>query len=79
MSMDFREYRLPRPVYEDVAIEYEQIRRAFDAATTDDEAIAAVESWDALRRRLSTWSSLVTRPPRCEAPADSTAHAASSP
>lgn len=59
MSIDFREYGLPSPVYEDVAAEYEQIRRAFDAATVGDEAIAAVESWDALRRRLYTWSSLV--------------------
>src|SRR6188472_1106243 len=59
MSMDFREYKLPSPTYEHVVAEYEQIRRTFDAATGGDEAIVAVEAWDALRRRLSTWSSLV--------------------
>lgn len=59
MAVDFREFTLPNPAYDDVAAEYERIRRALQAAATGDEAIAAVESWDALRRRLSTWVSLV--------------------
>jgi M3 family oligoendopeptidase len=56
---DFREYKLPAPVYEEVAAEYRRIAKAVDAAATGSEAIAAVERWDGLRRRLGSWSVLV--------------------
>ncbi len=59
MTTDFREYTLMAPAYDDVAAEYQRIRCGLDAAATGDEVIAAVEAWDGLRRRLSTWSSLV--------------------
>jgi M3 family oligoendopeptidase len=56
---DFRHYKLPRPEYDAVAAEYDRIRAAFGTAASAADALAAIESWDALRRRLSTWTSLV--------------------
>jgi len=58
-TTDFREYTLPAPAYDDVAAEYERITHALESAATGTEAIAAIEDWDALRRRLSTWTTLV--------------------
>jgi M3 family oligoendopeptidase len=55
---DFGKYELPAPVYEEVAAEYGRIGDALDGATSAREAIAAVERWDALRRRLGSWSVL---------------------
>jgi M3 family oligoendopeptidase len=57
--MDFRKYEIAAPTYDDVAAEYADIHRALDTAASGAEAVAAVEKWDALRRRLSTWVSLV--------------------
>jgi M3 family oligoendopeptidase len=56
--MDFQKYVLPSPAYEDVAAEYAEINGALDTASTGEQAVAAVEKWDVLRRRLSTWTSL---------------------
>jgi M3 family oligoendopeptidase len=55
---DFQGYSLPAPAYKEVAAEYARIGAALDGATSAGEAVAAVEEWDALRRRLSTWSLL---------------------
>jgi len=57
-AVDFRGYQLPVPTYADLAAEYEQILNSLDAATSGEEAIRAVEQWDALRRRFSTWNAL---------------------
>ena len=59
-TADFREYELATPDYEAIAAQHEQLARAVDAATSGEEAIAAVERWDALRRRIATWSGLVS-------------------
>jgi M3 family oligoendopeptidase len=58
-TTDFQQYELPAPSYDDVAAEYAEINRALNAAATPADAIAAMEKWDALRRRLATWVSLV--------------------
>jgi M3 family oligoendopeptidase len=55
---DFGDYQLPAPTYEDVAAEYAEFDSALDGAEFD-AAVAAVERWDALRRRLWSWSNLV--------------------
>ncbi len=57
-NTDFKEYELPAPVYEEVAAEYARIGAALDATASACGAIAAVEQWDALRRRLGSWSVL---------------------
>lgn len=56
---DFRNYALDAPDYDAVATEYDKLFRALDAAESSDEAIAVVQAWDKLRRRHSTWMSLV--------------------
>jgi M3 family oligoendopeptidase len=56
---DFRTYELPAPVYAEVAAEYARILEALDGAASSEAAIAAVEGWDALRRRIGSWSVLV--------------------
>jgi M3 family oligoendopeptidase len=58
-TTDFENYSLPAPVYDDVAAEYGQITDRLLIAATAADAIAAVEQWDALRRRLNTWVALV--------------------
>jgi M3 family oligoendopeptidase len=58
-AVDFCEYSLPAPTYEEVATQYEALTRSLDRATAGSEAIAVVENWDLLRRRLATWISLV--------------------
>jgi M3 family oligoendopeptidase len=59
-DVDFGEYELPAPVYGEVAVEYARIGGALDAATSAAAAIAAVEQWDALRRRLGSWGVLAS-------------------
>ena len=56
---DFRDYRLTPPQYDDVAAEYSRLTKQLEAAGSSEAAIAVVEKWDALRRRLYTWSALV--------------------
>lgn len=46
------------PTYEGVVAEYEAIHAALDTAKNLAEAELAWHQWDALRRRLSTWSEL---------------------
>jgi M3 family oligoendopeptidase len=58
-DVDFRKYELPAPVYEEVAAEYARVSNALDGATSAANAVAAVERWDALRRRIGSWSVLV--------------------
>jgi M3 family oligoendopeptidase len=58
-ALDFQQFELPAPTYDGVASEYGELGRALDAAATGAEAVTVVEKWDALRRRLATWSTLV--------------------
>ena len=58
-SLDFSRYDRPRPEYEHVAAEYSSILEALAAAETSTSALAAVDRWDALRRRLADWQALV--------------------
>ena len=58
-STDFRDYRVTAPQYDDVAAEYRPLTDRLEAAQSADEAIAVVEAWDALRRRLYSWTALV--------------------
>ena len=56
---NFRDYALSAPTYEQISEECVVISDTLTDAVSGSEAIAAVAVWDALRRRLSTWSSLV--------------------
>lgn len=58
-ATNFDEFTLPSPMYDDVAAEYAQLNAELDLAATGAGTIAAVEKWDALRRRLYTWTALV--------------------
>ena len=58
-AQDFAAYQLPAPTFDDVAARFDQIASNLEAAATSDEAVAAVRAWDALRRELETWSSVV--------------------
>jgi oligoendopeptidase F len=59
IAQDFRKYSLAAPEYDAVAAEYDELFHALDAAKTSGDAIAVLKNWDALRRSLSTWISLV--------------------
>jgi M3 family oligoendopeptidase len=58
-AVAFQDYSVPAPVYDEVAADYAEIAKALDCAASAEEAIAAVERWDKLRRRLGTWTALV--------------------
>jgi oligoendopeptidase F len=47
------------PTASSLAADYDRIDAALEAARDDAGLIAAVENWDALRRRLSSWVALV--------------------
>ncbi len=56
---NFKEYSLDAPRYDDVAAEYGQITQSLEGAGSGAEAVAVVERWDRLRRRIMSWISLV--------------------
>jgi M3 family oligoendopeptidase len=58
-TADFRTYKLPTPAYDAIAREYAELEEELKSASSGDAAIAVVEKWDLLRRRLSTWNQLV--------------------
>ncbi len=58
-GFDFLTLELPDPQIETVTAEYQAIDAAWDAATTPDQRRSAFDRWDALRRRLETWDSVV--------------------
>jgi len=57
-QIDFHDIDEPAPVYDDVAEQYRQIESDLDAAASADDRVAAIDRWDALRRRLHTWEAL---------------------
>jgi len=58
-ALDFRTYRADAPDAQQVHAEYDALEREAREASSAGEARAAVARWDALRRRLATWQSLV--------------------
>jgi len=58
-SSDFATYSVLPPKYDEVAEEYRLINGRLDRAANGEEAIAAVEQWDRLRRQLGNWTTLV--------------------
>ena len=58
-ELDFRAYRLDPPDESQIQSRYDALDRDLASADSADEALAAVSRWDALRRELATWSSLV--------------------
>ncbi|MEM9657054.1 MAG: M3 family oligoendopeptidase [Planctomycetota bacterium] len=59
MNADFAEYVVAAPTREEVAAQYRTLTLELDNADSGDAALAVVEAWDALRRRLENWKSLV--------------------
>lgn len=55
----FDDIKLTIPTFDGVRAEYDQLFAALDSASTKDARLAVVHDWDQLRRRLSTWESLV--------------------
>ncbi len=49
----------PRPTFEGLKAEYQEINDAFDQATTDEGRLEAVMMWDRSRRSYTTWHSIV--------------------
>jgi M3 family oligoendopeptidase len=58
-TLHFRDIQVPTPTYDEVAAEYQRLLAALDAAKTPAARVTVVAEWDQLRRRLSTWESLV--------------------
>ena len=62
-SIDFHDIELKTPDPEQIKVRYEALGTAFDrAADADADAArraAALDGWDALRREVQTWASLV--------------------
>lgn len=59
MPQTIDDFHVPTPTIDGVTQEYAVIHKALDKAATPGERLAAVKSWDDLRRRLETWNSLV--------------------
>ena len=59
MPQTIDDFHVPTPTIEEVTKEYAVIQKALDHAASPPERLAAVKSWDDLRRRLETWSALV--------------------
>ena len=57
--MQFNEITAETPTYEGVKAEYDELFTRLDAAGNRDARLAVIHDWDELRRRLSTWESLV--------------------
>ena len=58
-SIDFHDIEAATPVPQEIVDRYRAIESAFDGATSPAGRLAAVADWDALRRELATWGSLV--------------------
>jgi len=57
--MHFDQMPVVEPRIDEIENQYAAITASFDAATDAAGRRAAIETWDALRKRLDTWSSLV--------------------
>lgn len=56
--VDFADITAETPRLETVTAEYQAIQTQLNQAQSSEQRQAALEEWDALRRRLSTWSEL---------------------
>ena len=56
---DFASFQPDTPRFDDVAEQYQQLHQRLEGADGSAEAIATVEAWDALMRKLYTWSAVV--------------------
>lgn len=56
--MDFHDIQAPTPDFERVAAQYAEIELAMDAAADGPSLVAAIQTWDRLRRKLDTWREL---------------------
>jgi len=59
MSQTIDDFHVPTPTTDGVTKEYAVIHKSLDKGATPEDRLAAVKSWDDLRRRLETWSALV--------------------
>src|SRR5215207_10431115 len=59
MPQTIDDFHVPTPTIDGVTQEYAVIQTALDRAATPADRLAAVKSWDDLRRQLETWSALV--------------------
>ena len=58
-QLDFNAIRADAPAIEDVTARYKSIETAYDGATDAAARAEALGQWEALRRELGTWQSLV--------------------
>jgi len=58
-SMHFEQMSVVEPRIDDVRAEYAAIAKAFDGTADAAARRSAMKEWDALRKRLDTWNSLV--------------------
>ncbi len=56
--VDFADIIAETPTLETVTAEYQVIQMQFNQAQTSEQRKAVFQQWDALRRRISTWSEL---------------------
>jgi M3 family oligoendopeptidase len=56
---DFSQITAETPTIESIAARYAELDAAFQGATSPEEALQAVQRWDAYRRELATWEALV--------------------
>src|SRR5687768_104180 len=60
MSVTFEQIYVETPQYDAVAREYADLESSFASAKTADQWTEIVHRWDQIRRRLETWSALVS-------------------
>jgi M3 family oligoendopeptidase len=60
MSVTFEQIFVETPQYEEIAREYAELESSFAAAKTAEQWQEIVHRWDQIRRRLETWSALVS-------------------
>ena len=60
MSVTIDQIFVEKPVYDEVAREYAELETSFARAKNADECSEVVHRWDQIRRRLETWSALVS-------------------
>ncbi|MEG4805326.1 hypothetical protein QUB63_32145 [Microcoleus sp. ARI1-B5] len=62
IPVDFADITAETPTFSTVTAQYQAIQTQFKGAETREQRKAALEQWDALRRRLSTWRELTHLP-----------------
>jgi M3 family oligoendopeptidase len=60
VSVQFSEIKAERPTLDGLAAEYAAIGTALDGANSTEARLAAVRTWDVLRRRYETWTALTS-------------------